>query len=103
MPDSLRVACASNQGELINGHFGSCRYFLIYQVSADEIRLVDIRVTDESDVVDDKNAYRAALIEDAQVVFVFPPIHGGWSTGAFGLVLGAKGQAVEAESEQRKA
>lgn len=70
MPDSLRVACASNQGELINGHFGSCRYFLIYQVSADEIRLVDIRVTDESVVVDDKNAYRAALIEDAQVVFV---------------------------------
>jgi len=70
MPDSLRVACASNQGELINGHFGSCRYFLIYQVSADEIRLVDIRVTDESDVADDKNAYRAGLIEDTQVLFV---------------------------------
>ncbi len=70
MPDSLRVACASNQGELLNGHFGSCRYFLIYQVSAQEIRLVDIRLTDESDVVDDKNAYRAGLIDDAQVLFV---------------------------------
>jgi nitrogen fixation protein NifX len=70
MPDSLRVACASNQGELINGHFGSCRYFLIYQVSADEMRLVDVREANESDVVDDKNAYRAALIEDTQVLFV---------------------------------
>jgi nitrogen fixation protein NifX len=70
MPDSLRVACASNEGELINGHFGSCRYFLIYQVSAGEIRLVDVRATDEPDAGEDKNAYRAALIADAQVLFV---------------------------------
>ena len=70
MPDSIRVACASNQAELINGHFGSCRYFLVYQVSADEIRLVDVRLTDESDLADDKNAYRAGLVDDTQVRFV---------------------------------
>lgn len=70
MPDSLRVACASNSGELINGHFGSCHYFLIYQVSAQEIRLVDVRLTDDPDTSDDKNAYRATLVEDAQVLFV---------------------------------
>jgi hypothetical protein len=70
LPDSLRVACASNDGELINGHFGSCRYFLIYQISADEIRLVDVRATDEPAADEDKNAYRAALIADAQVLFV---------------------------------
>jgi nitrogen fixation protein NifX len=70
MPDSLRVACASNSGELIDGHFGSCQYFLIYQVSADQVRLVDVRVADDPDARDDRNAYRAALIEDAQVLFV---------------------------------
>jgi nitrogen fixation protein NifX len=70
MPDSLRVACASNGGELINGHFGSCHYFLIYQVSADEVRLVDVRATDDSSGYQDKNAYRTSLVEDAQVLFV---------------------------------
>ena len=70
MPGSLRVACASNRGELIDGHFGSCRAFLIYQVSADEVRLVDVRSTEGAGARDDKNAYRASLIADAQVLFV---------------------------------
>jgi len=70
MPDSLRVACASDNGELLDGHFGSCRQFLIYQVSAHEMRLVDVRTTDAADVADDRNAERAALIADAQVLFV---------------------------------
>ena len=70
LPNSLRVACASNDGELLNGHFGSCRYFLIYQVSADEVRLVDVRPTEGPERKDDKNAYRAELIRDAQVLFV---------------------------------
>ncbi|MGD8908302.1 MAG: dinitrogenase iron-molybdenum cofactor N-terminal domain-containing protein, partial [Chromatiales bacterium] len=33
MPNSIRVACASNKAEMLDGHFGSCRRFLIYQVS----------------------------------------------------------------------
>ena len=70
MPGSLRVACASNQGELIDGHFGSCRNFLIYQVSTEEIRLIDVRPTNGPEGRDDKNAYRARLIADAQVLFV---------------------------------
>jgi nitrogen fixation protein NifX len=70
MPDSVRVACASNEGELLNGHFGACRYFLVYQVSADEIRLVDVRAVDEPQDVEDKNTWRAGLIADAQVLFV---------------------------------
>jgi hypothetical protein len=32
--DSIRIACASNRGERLDGHFGSCARFLIYQVSA---------------------------------------------------------------------
>lgn len=70
MPRSLRIACASNQGELIDGHFGSCRHFLIYQVSAEETRLIDVRPTNGPEGRVDKNAYRARLIADAQVLFV---------------------------------
>lgn len=70
MPGSLRVACASNRGELIDGHFGSCETFLIYQVSAEEVRLVDVRRAEHMTSPDGKNTYRAALIADAQVLFV---------------------------------
>jgi nitrogen fixation protein NifX len=70
MPDSIRVACASNKGELLDGHFGSCHRFLIYQVSKNESRLIEIRKIDHSKELDDKNAYRASLIEDCQIVFV---------------------------------
>ena len=40
---SIRVAMASNSTEQLNGHFGSCIRFLIYQVSSDQLKLVDIR------------------------------------------------------------
>jgi nitrogen fixation protein NifX len=70
MPNSIRVACASNKGEMLDGHFGSCRRFLIYQVSEVENRLVDIRSVDDSEAEDDKNSYRASLINDCQLLFV---------------------------------
>lgn len=68
--DSIRVACASNKGEELDGHFGSCSRFLIYQVSATEMRLIDSRSANGPEARDDKNAYRASLIEDCQVLFV---------------------------------
>jgi nitrogen fixation protein NifX len=70
MPASVRVACASNGGEALDGHFGAARRFLIYQVSADEVRLIDVREVDESAGVEDRNANRAALIGDCQVLYV---------------------------------
>ena len=70
IPNSIRVACASNQGEQLDGHFGSCRRFLIYQVSETEGRLIDIRNIDEAKAADDKNGYRASLISDCQLLFV---------------------------------
>lgn len=70
MPGSIRVACASNQGENLDGHFGSCRYFLVYQASAAEVRLIDVREVEDSGAEDDKNAYRAGLIADCQVLYV---------------------------------
>lgn len=72
LPGSIRVACASNGGELLDGHFGSCRRFLIYQVAAEDLRLVDCREIDDTTAAarDDRNAYRASLIKDCQVLFV---------------------------------
>lgn len=70
MPGSLRVAIASNSGENLDGHFGSCLRYLIYQVSGSEIRLVDVRSALEADFAEDRNAFRADLIRDSQVLYV---------------------------------
>ena len=70
MPGSLRVAVASNTEENLDGHFGSCPRFLIYQVGRDEIRLIDVRSTILTEDADDKNVARAELINDCQIVYV---------------------------------
>lgn len=70
MPQSIRVACASNWEEMLDGHFGSCQRFLIYQVSESEIRLIDIRRVEQPVEVADKNSFRASLIDDCQILFV---------------------------------
>jgi len=72
MPGSVRIACASNDGINVDGHFGSCSQFMIYQVSADEARLIDMRDTDIPDGLDveDKNVFRAELIKDCQVLYI---------------------------------
>ncbi len=72
MPGSVRIACASNDGMNVDGHFGSCSQFMVYQVSADEARLIDIRNPGIPDglEVDDKNVFRAELIQDCQVLYI---------------------------------
>ncbi|WP_374488181.1 dinitrogenase iron-molybdenum cofactor biosynthesis protein [Zoogloea sp.] len=70
IPNSLRVAMASNNGELVDGHFGSCVRFLVYQVSTSDYRLVAVRPTAEADTEEDKNVARSALISDCQLVYV---------------------------------
>ncbi len=70
MPGSLRVACASNKAEDMDGHFGSCQRFLIYQVNKEEIRLIDARNAKGPEARDDKNVFRTGLIKDCQVLFV---------------------------------
>jgi nitrogen fixation protein NifX len=70
MPGSLRVAVAANRGENLDGHFGSCERFLIYQVSPEQLRLIGVRTTVEADAAEDKNAARSALIGDCQIVYV---------------------------------
>jgi nitrogen fixation protein NifX len=70
LPGSIRVAVASNAAERLDGHFGSCLRFLVYQVSRDECRLIDLRSTVGADESDDRNAYRANLIKDCQILYV---------------------------------
>jgi nitrogen fixation protein NifX len=70
MPGSIRLACASNSGEMLDGHFGSCERFLVYQVSPEEMRLVDIRSTLEAEDAEDKNVARTEIIKDCQVLYV---------------------------------
>lgn len=72
MPGSIRVAIGSDDPKQIVGHFGSCRQFLIYQVAADDARLIDVRPidTDAQRRHDDKNVYRAELIADCRVLYV---------------------------------
>src|SRR5574343_1308690 len=70
MPGSVRVAIASDKGDTLSGHFGSCLRFLVYQVSLSETRLVDIRDTMDAEFAEDRNLWRAQLIGDCHVCYV---------------------------------
>lgn len=68
--NSIRVAIASNSKEQLDGHFGSCLRYLIYQLSATEIALIDIRSAIEAELSPDKNRFRVNLIKDCHVLYV---------------------------------
>jgi nitrogen fixation protein NifX len=70
MPQSIRVAVASNHGEELDGHFGSCERFLIYQVAPDAVKLIAVRGALDADQAEDKNAARAALVADCQILYL---------------------------------
>lgn len=72
LPGSIRVAFASNSGERLDGHFGSCARFLIYQVTATASRLIAVRpvVEPATTIKDEKHAYRAGLIGDCHILYV---------------------------------
>lgn len=69
-PGALTVAVASNRGEQLDGHFGSCTRFLIYRVAEDGIWLTGVRPTLEADGAEDRNAARAELLAGCQLVYV---------------------------------
>ena len=72
LPNSIRIAFASNDYYTVDGHFGSCQQFLIYQISASAAYLIDIRVPDHENnpQIEDKNTYRAELISDCKVAYM---------------------------------
>ncbi len=70
MPGSIRVAIASNSAEQADGHYGSCLRFLVYQVTAEEARLIEVRRANTDGVGVDKNASRAEQLRDCQLLCV---------------------------------
>lgn len=70
VPGSVRVALASNSGDKLDGHFGSCLRFLVYQLTKEAAQLIEIRSAVESDLAEDKNAFRSDLIKDCQILYV---------------------------------
>ncbi len=66
---AIRVACASNHGERLDGHFGSAQRFLIFDVGPERIDLVEIRTVSS---LHDAAApvQRLALIDDCQLLYV---------------------------------
>lgn len=71
MPASIRIACASNTGERLDGHFGSCARFLVYEVSATAARLIAVRpAPTTARLGPDHSAERVTLIDDCDLLCV---------------------------------
>ncbi|AFZ43422.1 Dinitrogenase iron-molybdenum cofactor biosynthesis protein [Halothece sp. PCC 7418] len=70
LPQSVKIAVASNTGEELDGHFGSCHRYLIYQLAVDEMRLIDVRSTIDADWAKDKTEFRVNLIRDCAIVYM---------------------------------
>jgi len=70
IPDSIRVALASNGEDKLDGHFASCEGFLVYQISATEARLIDVRSTEGAADADDKTEWLVNQINDCHVLYV---------------------------------
>jgi nitrogen fixation protein NifX len=107
MPGSIRVAVASNNQEALDGHFGSCLRYLIYQLSQQEIRLVDIRSALAADLSDDKNAFRVNLLRDCAVLYLVaiggPAAAKVVQAGIYPIKKEAGGQARELLGELQQA
>ncbi|MBK3866837.1 nitrogen fixation protein NifY [Pseudomonas stutzeri] len=69
LPDSVRIACASDGGERLDGSFGSCVRFLIYQLSPSASRLVALREPGPVAPNEDRHASRAELLHDCQLLY----------------------------------
>ncbi|WP_432453300.1 NifB/NifX family molybdenum-iron cluster-binding protein [Agarivorans sp. QJM3NY_29] len=64
----LQLAVSSNNLEDIDGHFGSCLRFLIYQVNSQGYQLVDVRPVVENKTGDERTSYLIELIGDCQLL-----------------------------------
>lgn len=70
LPDpKLRVAVTSNQGELLNGHYGSCLRVLIYDVNAQSHQLVDVRSVDGTLKGEARTDYILSLMRECHILF----------------------------------
>lgn len=66
---SVRIACASDGGERVDGSFSACARFLVYEVAPQAVRLIDVRPAHTRGSGEDRYAQRARLIEDCQILY----------------------------------
>jgi len=66
---SVKVACASNSGEKIDGAFSRCARYLIYQVSPDQVKLIDVREPAAALSARERDEVRADLLKDCAVLY----------------------------------
>ncbi len=67
MISPIRVALATDSGSEVDGHFGSCKVFAVWDVTPDAVMFVAARSTAEADDDEDRNAARATLIQDCHI------------------------------------
>ncbi|PMH44855.1 hypothetical protein BCU68_11975 [Vibrio sp. 10N.286.49.B3] len=65
----LRVVVTSNQGELLDGHFGSCLRALVYEVNGSDSQLVDVRKVDSNIKGEQRTESLVRMIQDCHVLF----------------------------------
>jgi nitrogen fixation protein NifX len=65
----ITVAMTSNQGEMLNGHYGSCLRVLIYELNAEIYHLIDVRPIDSLLQGEARARYLLAQIHDCQLLF----------------------------------
>ncbi|MGK7926040.1 MAG: dinitrogenase iron-molybdenum cofactor biosynthesis protein [Spirulina sp.] len=107
MPNSLRIAISSNSGAKLDGHFGSCKRFLIYQLSTDTLKLIDVRSTAGDKEAEDKSDFRVDLIEDCDILYIVsiggPPAAKVIQRGVYPIKVFEGGQAPELLQELQQA
>ncbi len=65
----FKIAIATNNSTQVDGHFGSCETFAIYQFDAEHAELLETRSASQEGGVE-KNAVRAAQLADCQLLYV---------------------------------
>lgn len=65
----FKIAFATNSGTQVDGHFGSCETFAIYQFDAQQSGFLETRCASQQSGVE-KNDLRAAQLADCQLLYV---------------------------------
>jgi len=65
----FKIAIATNSGSHIDGHFGGCKSFAIYQFDAHSIEQLETRIASDEGGID-KNDHRAAQLADCHLLYV---------------------------------
>lgn len=69
MPESIRIAIASEFSDIADSWFSNCRRFLIYQVSRDDACFVGERLVESTPDRPDRAADRVRQIEDCHLLY----------------------------------